>query len=544
MIEKISDKELHMITTYRHAVGDDTDNDFFIGEYCSTNDWLFHWEQNKQWMEPVFKNSLILKKRITSSIPDNELFYNLHDNLLNTSIGKCVKYRIINYISEYSNYAKIVNPEGYYLKDFIESQIEANFFTSGALADNIYNGCNFEITPKESLRPLKVVKGCKIMKILGKIAAYAECLTEFEEFRLIHSRIMNQANLQSNLCISIHPLDYMTASVNENDWRSCMHWEDGEYRRGVIEMMNSPCVVVAYLESDHEHLQNYNCDWNSKKWREFFIVDENFISGIKGYPYWNRDLETTTLLWLKELFTPIVSNYGKEFSNNIIQWDFGTKAIDKGANSSVHFDFDCGPAMYDDFYGDNYYLSILTKDFNPEGSFEYNYSGPSICVVCGNEGDFDSEGSLCCEDCIEKYYCCKCGDLVYRKEDLIKYNGRYYCYYCFQELPECDFCEDTIDPDNDNVFEFYVSKADLNVNYNYSSEDFYESEDIILPQDHCAYKACECCVNKIFKDGNQEWYKPHANYRHFYQRIPIVNIKDLADCAFDFIDIDKEENEN
>lgn len=542
MIEKISDRELNIISYFRQVAGSDAqESEFFRGKYCSNNYWLRFWKENKAWMSPVFKDSLILKKKIVSTIPLGDLMYKIQDDLLNTPCGKIVKKEILNYIVDHSD-----NHQLFANKDLRRDYIEVDFFSTRNLAENIYKGETFEIVPEDlNLKPIKVVKGCKLMKILGKIASYANISFEFEEFRLMHSKIMNQANIQSTLCLSIHPLDFITASVNRNDWHTCMKWNGGEYCRGVIEMMNSPCVVVAYLESEHEKLTLDNeYEWNSKKWREFFIVSESFISGIKGYPYWNKDIEATTLLWLKELFAPIFQNV--KFSNNITTWAFNTLAVDKTVNAKVLFDFDCGPAMYNDFYGENSYQTILSENFQPKSCYTYFYSGQSICVVCGEESDFDSEGSLCCEDCIEHYYCCKCGDLIYRQQDLIEHNGRYYCYYCYNDLPECDFCQDTIDPDNDDdVYEFFVSnKENLNPLTSYQGKDFDDNN--IRPDhwDSSGYRACGCCVNNIFKNGANEIYKQHAYYLYYYHRIPIIHTSALADCAFDFIDFDEKEDEN
>lgn len=530
MIEKISERELHMIDYLRHsAIERDNESDFFTGKFCPTNSWLYYWERAKEWMAPVFKDGLILKKKIFSTIPDNELYYSLQDNVLNTVYGNIVKKNIIKYIFENSNYKQVIDRYNSFNRTHIEAYIESDFFTSGNLAENTYNNDDFEISGLPNGKVLKVVHGCKLMKILGKIAQLADCAQEFEEFRLAHSRIMNQASLQSNLCISIHPLDFMTASVNENDWRSCMHWEDGEYRRGVIEMMNSPCVVVAYLESGHERLSIGPEAWNSKKWREFFIVDKNFISGIKGYPYWNRDIEKTTLLWLKELFAPLSE---KEYSDKVVTWQFGHFIYDEGANSVCEIEFDCGPAMYNDFYGDNEYQTILAKNFS-EKSY-CNYSGASICVCCGEENNFDSEGVLCCNDCVEKYYCCICGDLIYRERDLINHDGRCYCSYCYENLPTCDFCEEVVDPDNDtDAFEFYVGPNTIK---KYNTYDYYSIEDNIQPSAERGFLACGCCAPKIFRKSFDELYSRHTTVRRFYHRTPLIPIEEITDFGKTTID--------
>ena len=47
------------------------------------------------------------------------------------------------------------------------------------------------------------------------------------------------------------------------------------------------------------------------------------ICGIKGYPYWNKELEKITIQWLAELFNSI--NYGN-YGNKIYEWVYDSDA--------------------------------------------------------------------------------------------------------------------------------------------------------------------------------------------------------------------------
>jgi hypothetical protein len=107
------------------------------------------------------------------------------------------------------------------------------------------------VSPKDGSK-VTITLGMKFMKALGKVVeAYNLDQEMFEEFRIAHSQILNDKKLSGRLCLSIHPLDYMTMSDNESDWGSCMSWREGGcYRRGTVEMMTSPVVVVAYLKSE------------------------------------------------------------------------------------------------------------------------------------------------------------------------------------------------------------------------------------------------------------------------------------------------------
>ena len=170
------------------------------------------------------------------------------------------------------------------------------------LAANVYEGETCELTV-DLEKPIKVQHGCKNTRVLGKIAdAYK--LPHFEDFRLVHSQVLNQKKLNGIMCLSIHPLDYMTMSDNNCNWESCMNWySHGDYRIGTIEMMNSPMVVEAYLEADHPYypIDNRSWTWSNKRWRCLYIVHPDIITEIKQYPYHNEFLSKEVLGWLKEL---------------------------------------------------------------------------------------------------------------------------------------------------------------------------------------------------------------------------------------------------
>ena len=93
---------------------------------------------------------------------------------------------------------------------------------------------------------------CSIERLKKFIFEHIEYFAadEWEEIRLAHSQIFNTNKMTGTLCLSIHPLDYATASDNDNGWSSCMSWrDDGCYRMGTVEMMNSPMVICAYFAS-------------------------------------------------------------------------------------------------------------------------------------------------------------------------------------------------------------------------------------------------------------------------------------------------------
>ena len=111
-----------------------------------------------------------------------------------------------------------------------------------------------------------------------------------EEALDLIDRIQNQYSMtvqnfrksSQKLTLSIHPLDYITMSDNECNWSSCMSWRnEGDYHAGTIEMMNSTCVVVAYIAQNNETLEN---GWNSKRWRQLFVIHPTCIIASCPYP--------------------------------------------------------------------------------------------------------------------------------------------------------------------------------------------------------------------------------------------------------------------
>ena len=249
---------------------------------------LRFWGVNKEDLFHLFGDELILAKSINVAKSAYELEDDIERNVLN-----------------YGGPGRTFFDAFWHWKS--DAKIDTQFYwelssltNSSSLASNIYSGNTFEIGT-DSNHPIVVNAGCKISKILGKIAKTFN-LPGYEEFRIAHSQCLNQKYLRGELCLSIHPLDYMTMSDNNCDWDSCMSWQQpGDYRIGTVEMMNSPCIVVAYLRSSTDMNMPNGGTWNSKKWRQLFIVTPEMISGIRQYPYDNNELCGTALKWLRSL---------------------------------------------------------------------------------------------------------------------------------------------------------------------------------------------------------------------------------------------------
>lgn len=325
----------------------------------------------------------------------------------------------------------------------------------------------------------KVQKGMKPIRVITKIAnAYGigtipdeDGVSDLEHFRRKHSLALNQKALKGNLCLSIHPLDYMTMSDNDEGWDSCMSWSnDGEYKQGTVEMMNSPCVVVGYLASDRNQFNfgwgDTASSWNSKKWRSLFIVDREFIINVKSYPYHNEHLVKAAIAELAEM-----SGWGKleaERYMYIEDYKVRSNGPQNVAGRNVALGFGTG-AMYNDF-GSNHHIVVNPNSTEEINECSYYYSGLSQCVWCGTTNDDEvglanGEAMLQCIHCNPNSRCEECGERVEPDSLWITADGYKLCEYCWDyHTQRCAITED--DYYDSNVITLYLSK---------NNEEFIES---------------------------------------------------------------------
>ena len=319
--------------------------------------------------------------------------------------------------------------------------------------------------PEGEAKKFSVQKGSKVVPFIGKLVKWLGIEEGYEKFRIDHSMALNTSRLEGTLCLSIHPLDYMTMSDNESNWSSCMSWQGcGCYRAGTVEMMNSGMVLVGYFKSKSESMPMPNCsgEWNSKKWRELFIVNPELIMNIKSYPYENDELTLGCLNWIREL---VEKNVGwTNFKKKHGKWD-PDDGWNFGGYESVQFDTGF---MYNDIeeaYTRHFYY--ITEGDHSEDRLYCGYSGDFICMACGEYGQPDDDGegsssSLVCEDCApERYYCERCGRWEYDLEDMHYINGYYYCDSCYEDMPEDPFNEGEVLVDSDRVVIYDREKDQL-----------------------------------------------------------------------------------
>lgn len=371
----------------------------------------------------LFKDTLIFKEEVEFE----ESFREISERIEQT-IGYYSEHRKFEDAIRkiYYSYSRSDN-EDWYIWDNI-----LTLFNTYTLATNkieLYENNPRKYIPLADGTQLKIQNGAKPMRIIEKIATSYN-IPGFEEYRLAHSRCLNTKKLKGELCISIHPLDYMTMSDNDSGWSSCMSWIDGgEYKQGTVEMMNSHSVVVAYLTAKQPMYMGDGEHWNNKKWRSLFIVDPNFIMSVKSYPYENNNLTKEVMRKLAEL-----QGWGKVEPTEYTYYDDNAPVYVNGVCTKIRFTTN---SMYNDFGTCTHWVSIDPDYENNTLFYEnYCYSGDSECMVCGCTDHYGGighdEGSLMCGDCDDQDYCEHCNESCY--ETYATADGVHLCSYCFSDM--------------------------------------------------------------------------------------------------------------
>lgn len=310
----------------------------------------------------------------------------------------------------------------------------------------------------------------------------------FEEFRIRISQITNQRSLKGTICISIHPMDFITMSDNSYGWDSCMKWVDdtGDYRMGTVEMMNSPIVVCAYLKGSEPFNFGWNKDdefttWNNKKWRELFVVTPELITEIKSYPY---DNEEFTKAVMDTLLALSKENDGNEYDTEIY-FTYSTPVNSHG--TTLKFDtYENG--MYNDFnYYRNgkghlmHYNSQIMENIT-DSTYYITYSGAKTCMICGkyiDDYDADPKEVVCEEHGYYTHGTCSCCGRRLVSDNIF-----------YSDWTEQEYCEDCY---YDNFIADNIIDEDIPVSY---AVEFFLIDSSLLSDD----------------EGIEEWHRKVTTY--------------------------------
>ena len=414
-------------------------------EMASADHVLRFWNINKKSLFEMMGNKYILTKEVSFDKPFNELRQEM-EGLIDTcrdfyeEWGEMTRTICHEYWSscDYYDYSDNSEAANRWREERNRYSLLSNMISDRTLAENrIGTSGKINITHRETgeVTTISISYNEKAMRAIGKVVkAYGIDEEMMERFRVAHASVLNQKRLSGELCLSIHPLDFATASDNANNWSSCMSWREGGcYRLGTVEMMNSPMVICAYLKSDKnemdwfDHHDAMRYKWPSKKWRAWILVNRDVILCNRQYPYDNDYLATAAVDWVKEMMEKVGWSYGP------------TSYQPHGQEYYTNF-------MYNDIQDEQ--ICCLSEDADCD---EINFSGEAVCMWCGEqidyEGNSEEADTLLCGACEGRTYCDCCGEDIshddYYTDDA---TGEHLCEHCWYERYQyCEECSQYVD---------------------------------------------------------------------------------------------------
>ena len=331
-------------------------------------------------------------------------------------------------------------------------------------------------------KEIEIPKNIKVLKAIKFFVPDEAILKEIQNDA---SRIIQEDIIKGYLCFSVHPLDFLSASENVHNWRSC-HALDGEYRSGNLNYLMDDSTVICYLKAEKQAILPHfpeDLPWNSKKWRLwlFFSNDQTMMFAGRQYPFSSStglDYIRTEILPKVRLgkWTQFYQNKVTEIVDPITQQTFTIspsvpvgrelkpmrKLITEGDSNNAYNDLlysSCYDPLYSfrKSYGDPddreaLWIELWGKATGlTENSTTFIIGKACKCPLC-NKNIIENSAIMACYSCIREYgldeededygICDNCGTTV-RAEELtyLEYSDVYVCSDCVDEATTtCRYC--------------------------------------------------------------------------------------------------------
>lgn len=317
-----------------------------------------------------------------------------------------------------------------------------------------------------------VPKGMKLLRAFKQFIPGKSALRDIQDKA---SQDIQKNKVSGILCLSVHPLDFLSSSENNHNWRSC-HALDGEFRAGNLSYMLDRSTVVCYIRSkkNNVRLDRFPDDvpWNSKKWRMLLHFSDNYdmVFASKQYPFklpgvlhYVDEMLSQTAHLSKCMAGPVAKSWG------LNSWR--TECIDDPDLWSKYIKID-GYLMplenlitepqpilqYNDILRSSSYSPVyaISHDINmPDKEPHFTIGAPVLCPKCGVSLVRDSDMMMCyhCYAEMEEesaYGTCEfCGGVIWTEDDAHELQtGSVICSHCFENYAYiCPRCGDAIADD-------------------------------------------------------------------------------------------------
>ena len=336
-----------------------------------------------------------------------------------------------------------------------------DFLTSNA--DGFYD--NTVCYPYEK-NDIKIPRGMKLVKAFKYFEKDQKLL---EQFQNLASQVIQEDKIEGILCFSVHPLDFLSSSLNTYNWRSC-HALDGDYRAGNLSYMLDKSTIICYLKGGEDTIIPMfppSVPWNSKKWRVLLYLSERWdmITAGRQYPFSSKgglDIVLDELLKAlkepEERYTKWHDDYVDYYINKKNErCDLNEIYIPVRRQLLKYADIvEDGPGalQFNDLLRSSTYSEPYYSIKDNVGWFYHEYGLPKFtigrevpCLCCGKNAIRDAD-IMTCRHCADKYdyysdgerlTCDCCGASIY-SDDWYGVEGEVVCEECYHK--ECFRCED------------------------------------------------------------------------------------------------------
>ncbi len=408
------------------------------------------WKQNKQYFIDKFDGKLIWQSPTKVNFP---LSKEESDAKISDFVNAEVVYRHSNF-----ELARFINTE------------RDGFFDNVVV--NEYQTPEGEVVPKG-------------MKLVRAFKYFVEDPVVLDSLQTKASLLIQDNKVEGYFCISVHPLDFLSASENQYRWHSC-HALDGEYRSGNLSYLCDTNTVMCYLKGDDEaKLPNFppTLPWNNKKWRMWlYLADEhNGLYAGRQYPFTITDI----LPYVKQCFfsllnfsvdkwtnwhNEVIDSYHFKDDNEEVYFPSPLVPMGKGFIPKKELITDSNSLHFNDLLNSSFYTPYYSWRKTTKVPVHFTLGGHPICPLCGeNEitytdvmacnncaSDYSDEYSCCdlcgsrhhnddmywvgddhiCARCFQReaVWCAHCGEAVYLDYAYSDEDGEYYCEYCWNQM--------------------------------------------------------------------------------------------------------------
>lgn len=366
----------------------------FNAKNVSIESLLNKWSNNKLDLYKLFNNNLMIFSDLFEiSIED--------ENIITDNFSK-FKHSLWKFIEE---------PEiAELFKDFLHEAVSFTGFINNKVQKEWTGYINKTFTIPEGMKLAKAFK-------FFFNSSNQEKLIDLQNFYSTFTQHY-KSRKKGKIVLSIHPLDFLSISANNNGWDSCHNLVHGDYRAGNFNYLIDSSTIVAYYisedDNNNEEIPGFGKNkWNSKIWRMLIHLrqekDKVAIIYNRQYPFQSDQLFKVVDKLLLNLFETIPFNDIQDIG---YIFEFGVHLTNYNNNFCYHTDIDEG----------NHIFFRTTFGHDVEEFRRFIPIGEDfLCLSCGEEYGFYGENGYC-EYCDKGVYKCEVSGKKCFDEDCLYVN--------------------------------------------------------------------------------------------------------------------------